>query len=226
MPGPLPRPNSMLPAAKACCTLASPVKSITSTSRPYFAKIPSATPRSAARNVQAAPCALPRRTLSAAMALPAMRAKATHNSAPALADRRAITSRSAERLEILRRPADRAPHMRDRRIVVAQAFLGLPEIAPDDVDKRLPTHLRIGIEGVDVVDRDEARGHVPFVLARAAVSFLDVIVGHVIFAEIIRIEHGIFVADGFIREEAQRLMRANRPAHFLVDIGLDQLRAP
>ena len=36
----------------------------------------------------------------------------------------------------------------------------------------------------------------------------------------------IAVADRLVGEEAQRLMRAHRPAHFLVDIGLDHLRAP
>ena len=36
----------------------------------------------------------------------------------------------------------------------------------------------------------------------------------------------VFVADRFVGVEAQHLVRADRPGHFLVDIGLDQLRAP
>src|SRR5579875_1236179 len=68
MPGPLPRPKSTLPAASACCTLASPPRSELSTARPCLAKKPCAVPISTGRKVQAVPCALPTRTISAATA--------------------------------------------------------------------------------------------------------------------------------------------------------------
>src|SRR5207247_8659712 len=73
-----------------------------------------------------------------------------------------------------RRPHQRAPHVRGRRVVEAEAFLRLLEIAPDDVDEIVEAHFGVGIEGIDVVHADEPRRHVVFVLARALV-FLDAI---------------------------------------------------
>src|SRR5579885_2165999 len=84
-PGPLPRPKSMLFAAKACCTFASPARSTMSRSMPYLAKRPASRPTSATRKVQAPRCALPSRTVSAAAArdMPAA-ASAAANAAPAI----------------------------------------------------------------------------------------------------------------------------------------------
>src|SRR5579862_2980803 len=68
MDGPLPRPKSTLSEVSACCSFASPVRTLISTSRPYLAKIPSSTPTSSGINDQATPTDFPARTLSAAMA--------------------------------------------------------------------------------------------------------------------------------------------------------------
>src|SRR5579862_1619602 len=65
MPGPLPRPKSIAPEARPCCSLASPVKLMISTSRSYVAKTPSFTPTSSGTKVKAVGTALPTRTWSA-----------------------------------------------------------------------------------------------------------------------------------------------------------------
>ncbi len=63
------------------------------------------------------------------------------------------------------RPDHRPPHVGDRRAVEAQAFLRLLEVAADDVGELLGIDVPVVVEGVDVVDRDQARGHVPAVIA-------------------------------------------------------------
>ena len=83
-----------------------------------------------------------------------------------------------------------------------------------------------GFEGIDVMDRDHPRGHVPFVVAGPLVFFLDVGVRPVIGAEILDVGFGIGVADQLVRIEAQCLMGADRPGDFLVDIGRHHLGAP
>src|SRR5919106_6616808 len=62
-------------------------------------------------------------------------------------------------------PRNRPPHVRDRGVVVAEPFFRLLEMTPDDVDERIDRDDGIRIEGVEIVDRHEARLHVPFVLA-------------------------------------------------------------
>ena len=116
--------------------------------------------------------------------------------------------------------------MRRRRIVEAEAFLRLLEVAADDVDEIVEVDLGVGIERIDVVHRDHPRRHVVFVVLGALVFGDDVGLRLIVGAEIVDVHFRIFVADRRIGEEAQRLVRAHRPAHFLVDIGLDHLRAP
>src|SRR5262245_7486418 len=69
------------------------------------------------------------------------------------------------RSEIFSRPADRAPHMGGRAVVEAQPLGRLLEMTADDIGEWFPAHHRVGIERIDVVHRDHARGHVPFVIA-------------------------------------------------------------
>src|SRR5262245_1441532 len=129
-------------------------------------------------------------------------------------------------LEEPRRPHQRAPHVRRWRVVEAEALFRLLEIAADDVDEIVEIDLGIGIERVDVVHADQARGHVIFVAAGTLVFLHDVGLGLVVGAEIFDVHIRVFVADRLVAEEAQRLMHAHRPAHLLAHIGLDQLRAP
>ena len=68
MPGPLPMPTSRLSAVNACCSLASPVASEASISRPCLAKMPVWIPMSNGVKVQAKATALPTRSFSAACA--------------------------------------------------------------------------------------------------------------------------------------------------------------
>src|ERR1700736_1236568 len=124
------------------------------------------------------------------------------------------------------RPHDRAPHVRRRTAVEAEAFLGLAEVAADDVGELLELDLDVGVEGVEVVHADHARRHVPFVVPRALVFRLDVGLDPVVRTEILHVHLGVGVAHRLVGEEAQRLVHAHRPAHLLVDVGLDQLRAP
>src|SRR4051794_36778325 len=47
------------------------------------------------------------------------------------------------------RPHHGAPHVRRRAVVEAEPFLGLAEIAPDDVDEIVEVNLGVRIERVD-----------------------------------------------------------------------------
>src|SRR5260221_3814600 len=129
-------------------------------------------------------------------------------------------------LQIPRRLPQRAPHVRRRAAVVAQALRRLAEVAADDVGELLELDLGVRIERVEVVHAHHARGHVPLVLPRLLVLTLDVGLRLVVGAEVLLVEVGIGVAGRLVRVEAQRLVGADRPADFLVDIGLDHLGAP
>ncbi len=137
-----------------------------------------------------------------------------------------MTAKDSRRSQEPRRPHQCAPHVRRRRVVEAQAFLRLLEVATDQVDEIVELDLGIGVERIDVVHANEPRRHVVLVVAGALILFDDVGLGLIVVAEELAIEVGIGIADGLVREEAQRLVHADRPAHLLVDIGLDQLRAP
>ena len=71
MPGPLPKPISMLSETRPCCMRASPAKPVTTSSSPCLAKMPTSSPTSIGVKVQANGTALPIRSLSAAGALAA-----------------------------------------------------------------------------------------------------------------------------------------------------------
>src|SRR6185503_2444902 len=116
--------------------------------------------------------------------------------------------------------------MRGGRVVPAEAFFRLPEVAADDVLELLELRIDAGLEGIKVVDADLPRRAVPFMLPRIFVIALDIGLGVEILAEQPDIHLGILVAEILIREEAQRLVIADAPAYFLIDIGLDELRAP
>src|SRR6266545_447924 len=98
-------------------------------------------------------------------------------------------------LEILCRTPDRAPHVRDRAVVEAQALVRLPEVTTDNVNEGFPAHHRVGVEGVDVVDGNHARSHVPLVIPGALVRFLDVVVGLVVRPEMLDVHFRIRVTD-------------------------------
>jgi hypothetical protein len=116
--------------------------------------------------------------------------------------------------------------MRDRAVVVAQALFRLLEVAAENVGEIVEIHLGVGIEGIDVVERDEARRHVPFMRARLFVRLFDIRLRLVIGAEQFDVLIGIGIADRFIGIEAHCLMRPDRPGNFLVDVRLQELRAP
>ena len=61
MPGPEPSATSILSAAIACCSLASPAKAVACTSRPSFLKMPSWMPTSSGTKENASGTALPTR---------------------------------------------------------------------------------------------------------------------------------------------------------------------
>ncbi|MEI9851702.1 MAG: hypothetical protein WDN24_13620 [Sphingomonas sp.] len=99
-------------------------------------------------------------------------------------------------------------------------------MAADQVGEILDLHGHVGIEGIEVVERDQPPGHVIFVVPGARIGFADIGLGHEILAEEADIGLGIFIADRRIGEEAQHLVRVDRPGDLLVDIGLDHRRAP
>ena len=88
----------------------------------------------------------------------------------------------------------RAPHVRDRAVVVPEPFLGLLEVAADDVDERIEADDRIGVERVEIVHRNEPRLHVPLVVPEHLVGRLDVRRRHVVDAEEAVIGVGVPVA--------------------------------
>src|SRR5579863_3441157 len=96
--------------------------------------------------------------------------------------------------EVPRRTVERAPHMRRRAVVEAQPFLRLTEIPADHVLELFQFDMQVGVEGIDVVDADHARRHVPFVLAGALVFRLDVRLGAVVGAEILDVGFGVRIA--------------------------------
>src|SRR5665213_644927 len=120
----------------------------------------------------------------------------------------------------------RAPHMRRWRVVVAEAFLRLFEMTADDVLELIHGDDHIGIEGIEVVHADHPRRHIPFVFLRPLVFGLNISIGPVVRTEPADVVVGIAIADRLVRIEAQALMVTDRPAHLLVDIGLDELRTP
>src|SRR5437867_7377501 len=130
------------------------------------------------------------------------------------------------RSEILRRHHDGAPHVRRGAGIPAEAFLRLPEVAAHHVRELLELHLHGGIERVEVVDANQARAHVPLVLARVLVVPLDVRVWLVVGAEELDVHIRVSVPDRLVREESQRLVIADRPRDLFVHVGLEHLRRP
>ena len=104
--------------------------------------------------------------------------------------------------------------------------LGWRKLRPTMSTKSLMSTLAFGIERIDVVHADLARGHVPLVLTRLFVFPDDIGLRLIVGPEILDVHVRVLVADRFVGEEAQRLVHADRPAHLLVDIRLDHLRAP
>ena len=99
-------------------------------------------------------------------------------------------------------------------------------MAAHHVRELLELHLHGGIERVEVVDADQARAHVPFVLARVLVVPLDVRVRLVVGAEELDVHLRVGVPDRLVREESQRLVIADGPRDLLVHVGLEHLRRP
>src|SRR5688572_25520668 len=65
-------------------------------------------------------------------------------------------------------PLDGAPHVRDRAVVVTEPFLRLLEVPADDVHERVEAHLRIRVEGIQIVHRHHPRLAVPLVTSGTA----------------------------------------------------------
>ncbi len=112
------------------------------------------------------------------------------------------------------------------RIVVAQSFFGLLEMATDDVGEPGGVDDMVGVEGVEIVDRHHAGGHVELVLAGVVVGLLDVFGRDVVFAEDLVVEDWVFVVDAGVWEETQGLMVADGEGDFGGDIGLVELGGP
>src|SRR5207249_11896660 len=72
------------------------------------------------------------------------------------------------------RNGHRAPHMRDRAAVVAQAFVRDFEVAADDVDEWIDFDNHTGLKRIKVVYRNQSRFHVPLVAFEHLVIGLDV----------------------------------------------------
>src|ERR1700759_2534309 len=102
-------------------------------------------------------------------------------------------------------PYHRAPHVRDRRAVKSESFTRLFEIPPDDVRELLRIDVAIVLKGIDVKDRDEARGHVPFVGPRLGVCLANILRWLVVGAKEPIVGIRVFETGGLIREISQCL---------------------
>src|SRR5262249_9025268 len=100
---------------------------------------------------------------------------------------------------------ERSPHVGDRAAVETQPFPWLPEAPPDDVDEGIEAHLHILVEGVEIVDGDQARLPVPFVPARLLVRRPDVRLRLIAFSEDLDIALRVLVPGSRVGEEAYRL---------------------
>ena len=91
--------------------------------------------------------------------------------------------------------------MHDRGIIEPQAFLGLAEMAANDVGKNFKIDFHIRIEGINIVERDHPRHAIPFVGTRIFVIGAKVGLGFIIRAEEIDIGLRVFIASVRVREE-------------------------
>ena len=113
-----------------------------------------------------------------------------------------------------------------RALVEAQPFFRLPEVAADDVRELVQLHPHVGVEGVEVVDGEQPRRHVPLVPARVLVGPLDVGLGLEVRAEQTDVRVRVAVAHRLVGVEPQHLVVADREAHLGVHVGLHELSGP
>ena len=105
------------------------------------------------------------------------------------------------RLESVARTPEGAPHVRRRRVVVAETFLGLLEVPADDVRELPDLDDHVGVEGIEVVHADHARRHVPFVVSGALVFRDDIGFRPIVLAEHANVVFRIPVADRLVGKE-------------------------
>src|SRR5579859_150854 len=125
-----------------------------------------------------------------------------------------------------RGPHHRAPHVGHRTVVETKAFLRLAEVAAENIDEIFQMDFDIRVKRIQVVDRDQPAGHIPLVLEGFLVGSLDVRLRLVVGAEVADVLLGVGVADRLVGVEAQRLVGADGPGDLLIDVRLDELRAP
>src|SRR5262249_15227264 len=171
-----------------------------------------------------------RARMSASDKLP--RARSKYDGAPPTSEAWTLACWTRKKLtasmgsELLVRVDDRAPHVGDRRAVVAQALLGLAKMPPDDVEEGLDRVLGGLVEAVVVVERDHAGIHVPPVAAGVAIGSLDVRWRAIVLAEDPEVHLRIRVADRLVRIVPKGLVVSNRPHDLLRHVRLDELGAP
>src|SRR5580704_6892588 len=118
-------------------------------------------------------------------------------------------------LERLIGSCNRPPHMSDRAIIVPQSLLGLLEVASDDFDERIDRDHSIWIEGIQVINCNQASFHVPLMFPHRLVGRLDIRRRNVIGAKHDPIEVRVFIPYGRIGEISESLMVTNRKGNLL-----------
>src|ERR1700737_3074531 len=116
--------------------------------------------------------------------------------------------------------------MRDRTAVEPEALFGLLKIAADDISEVLELDDDVRIKCVEVVEADQPGRHVPFVIPSPLIFLANIRLDFVIVSENLPVIFRIFVTNRLIWKKAKCLVGPDGPAHFLVDIGLEQLRSP
>src|SRR3990172_13417608 len=106
----------------------------------------------------------PRSGRTAGFPRPWPKAAAASSRPGSLRSRRVRAQFSSTLLERPVRPDHRPPHVGRRRVVPAEAFRRLLEMAPDDVDERVDGNDGVAVERVEVVHRHQTRMLLPLVV--------------------------------------------------------------
>src|ERR1051325_9863048 len=100
-----------------------------------------------------------------------------------------------------------------RAVVVAQALLWLFEVAADDIQEFIGMHDVVRVERVEIVYSDQARSHVPPVIAAVFICRLYVSRRCVVRSEDQIVQLRILVSNRRVRIESQPLMVPDRKSN-------------
>src|SRR5262249_39614305 len=113
-----------------------------------------------------------------------------------------------------------------RTAVEPKALFRLLEIAADDIGEVLELDDDVRIKRVEIVEADQPGRHVPSVTPSPLIFLANIRLDFIIVSQNVPEIFRFIVTDRLIWKKTKRLVHPDGPAHFLVDIGLEQLRSP